>query len=137
MAAVTYYLNGNLHRVHGTPELSTADIISASVPADAQNIQEHDDLIYPEDTLFIAAWQLQDSTIVEDPAAAKVIAHNIRRQVRDSEFTPWDRKVTIPSEAVAAEAEREAIRLKHAQLQTDIDAAVDIDSLRAIVKSFI
>ncbi len=137
MAAVTYYLNGELYRIHGTSELSIADIISSSVPADAQNIQEHDDLIYPEDTLFIAAWQLQDSTIVEDPAAAKVIAHNIRRQVRDSEFTPWDRKVTIPSEAVAAEAEREAIRLKHAQLQTDIDNATDIATLRTVVKSFI
>lgn len=136
MAAVTYYINGDLCRVQGTPELSTADIISSSVPADAQNIQEHDELIYPEDTLFVTAWQLQGSTIVEDLTTAKVVAHDIRRSVRDQEFTPWDRKVTIPAESANAEAQRELIRQKYAQIQLDIDTASDMATLRSVVKTF-
>lgn len=136
MSTITYYLNGSLHLLTGCPDLSDDDMMFA-VPSDAQNIETHTELTVPEDMLFMSTWQLQGSTIVEDLTASKEIAHEIRRTIRDREFIPWDRKVTIPSEAVAAEAEREAIRLKHAQLQTDIDAATDIATLRTVVKSFI
>lgn len=138
MTAITYYLNNELYRLHSAEShLTTDDIIALAVPSDAQDIQVHEELNYPEDPLFQAAWELQGSVLVEDLAKSKTVAHNIRRQVRDTEFTPWDRKVTIPSEAVAAEAEREAIRLKHAQIQTDIDNATDIATLRTVIKSFI
>jgi hypothetical protein len=137
MTAITYYLNGELYRVHGTPELSVAEIIATAVPADAENMQQHDELVYPEDLLFQEAWELQGSVLVEELAKSKIVAHDIRREIRDQEFLPWDRKVSIPSEAVAAEAERDVIRQKYAQAQLDIDAASDITVLRGIVKSFI
>ena len=54
---------------------------------------------------------------------AKDIAHDIRRAKRAEEFAPLDIKATIPSEAVAAEAARQAIRDKYAAMQTQIDLA--------------
>jgi hypothetical protein len=54
---------------------------------------------------------------------AKDIAHDMRRAKRAEEFAPLDIKATIPSEAVAAEAARQAIRDKYAAMQAEINAA--------------
>ena len=54
---------------------------------------------------------------------AKAIGHDIRREERAKEFAPLDIKATIPSEAAAAEAARQAIREKYAVIQSAIDAA--------------
>lgn len=138
MAVITYYLDGQLYRVHGADDLvNVTDIINASVPPGAVDVQSHDSLTYPQDALFEAAWGIQESTIIEDLVKAKVIAHDIRRKVRDIEFEPWDRKATIPSEAAAAEAQRELIRQKYAQIQLGIDSAPDVHTLRTIVLGFI
>ena len=64
---------------------------------------------------------------------AKGIAHDVRRAKRTEEFAPLDIKATIPSEAAAAEEARAAIRTKYADLQTNIDAAADVDALKTIV----
>jgi len=66
---------------------------------------------------------------------AKNIAHEVRREKRSAEFAPLDVKATIPSEAVAAEAERQAIRDKYAAIQNDIDSAPAIPELKMIVES--
>jgi hypothetical protein len=66
---------------------------------------------------------------------AKTIVHDIRRAKRTSEFAPLDIKATIPSEAVAAEAARQAIRDKYAVIQTNIDSAPSIPELKLIVDS--
>lgn len=66
---------------------------------------------------------------------AKDISHAIRRTKRAEEFAPLDIKATIPSEAVAAEASRHAIREKYAVIQSNIDAATDIETLKSIVNS--
>jgi len=65
---------------------------------------------------------------------AKGIAHDVRRAKRTEEFAPLDIKATIPSEAAAAEEARAAIRTKYAVLQTNIDAAADVDALKSIVE---
>lgn len=65
---------------------------------------------------------------------AKNIAHEVRRAKRAEEFAPLDVKATIPSEAVAAEAARAVIRAKYEGVQTSIDAAADVDALKAIVE---
>ena len=62
---------------------------------------------------------------------AKNIAHDARRTVRSAEFAPLDIKATIPSEAVAAETARQAVRDKYATMQTAIDAATTTDQLKA------
>jgi hypothetical protein len=65
---------------------------------------------------------------------AKTIAHDKRRAARAAEFAPLDVKATIPSEAAAAEAARQAVRDKYATVQTQIDAAADVAALKTIVE---
>jgi hypothetical protein len=62
---------------------------------------------------------------------AKTIAHDKRREARSAEFAPLDIKATIPSEATAAEAARQAVREKYATMQTAIDAATTPDEIKA------
>ena len=62
---------------------------------------------------------------------AKNIAHDIRRVKRAEEFAPLDIKATIPSEAVTAEAERQAIRDKYAAIQENINAATNTEQLKS------
>lgn len=64
---------------------------------------------------------------------AKDIAHDMRRAKRAEEFAPLDIKATIPSEAVAAEAARQAIRDKYAVMQTEIDAANTPEEIKAVI----
>jgi hypothetical protein len=62
---------------------------------------------------------------------AKDIAHDKRREARSAEFAPLDIKATIPSEATAAEVERQAIRDKYVTMQSEIDSATTVDEIKA------
>ena len=66
---------------------------------------------------------------------AKAIAHDKRRAARAAEFAPLDIKATIPSEAAAAEAARQAVRDKYAAIQSDIDTAPGVPELTLVVQS--
>ena len=68
--------------------------------------------------------------IVIDLTKAKSIAHDARRAARAAEFAPLDIKATIPAEAAASEAARQAIRDKYAAMQTQIDAANTVDEIK-------
>ena len=68
---------------------------------------------------------------------AKTIVHDIRRAKRTAEFSPLDIKATIPSEAAAAEAARQAVRDKYATIQSDIDAAPGVPELKLIADSLV
>ena len=65
---------------------------------------------------------------------AKAITHEARRAARSAEFAPLDIKASIPSEAVAAEEARAAIRAKYADMQTAVDGAVDVAALKTIME---
>lgn len=65
---------------------------------------------------------------------AKGIAHDIRRAKRSEEFAPLDIKATIPSEAVAAEAARQAVRDKYAAMQTQINSASTPEEIKEAIK---
>ena len=71
--------------------------------------------------------------LVIDINKAKAIAHDARRAARAAEFAPLDVKATIPSEATAAEAARQAIRDKYAALQAQMDAAQTPEQLKALM----
>jgi hypothetical protein len=71
--------------------------------------------------------------IVIDINKAKAIAHDARRAARAAEFAPLDVKATIPSEAAAAEAARQAVRDKYAAMQTQMDAAQTPEQLKALM----
>lgn len=71
--------------------------------------------------------------IIVNLAKAKSIAHEARRAARASEFAPLDQKIAaqIPgTDAVAIEAERQAIRDKYAATQTAIDAAATPEAIK-------
>jgi hypothetical protein len=65
---------------------------------------------------------------------AKAITHYARRAARAQEFAPLDVKATIPSEAVAAEAARVVIRTKYAEMQTAVDGATEVATLKTIME---
>ena len=65
---------------------------------------------------------------------AKTIAHDKRRAARAEEFKPHDEIIMkqIPgADATAAEAARELIRTKYAEMQTAIDAASTVDAIKS------
>ncbi len=64
---------------------------------------------------------------------AKNIANDKRRAARSAEFAPLDIKATIPSEAAAAEAERQAIRDKYAQMQQKMNLASSVEELKKLL----
>jgi hypothetical protein len=57
----------------------------------------------------------------------------VRRAARAEEFKPFDDAIAkqIPGQAQGAEAERQKIRDKYAQMQTAIDAAATVDEIKA------
>lgn len=65
---------------------------------------------------------------------AKAIGHEMRRAARAEEFKPLDIKATIPSEAAAAEVERQAVRDKYAVIQQQIDAATTPDEIKTALE---
>lgn len=66
---------------------------------------------------------------------AKDIVHDMRRAARTAEFAPLDIKATIPSEAAAAEAARQAVREKYAAIQADIESAESLEALTQVASS--
>lgn len=129
------YPTGSLHSV------------MKDIPEDATNVQivpvdsEHfplDGTLNEEgvpnmDRMFRDAWKQEGKKCVEDVDKCKEIAHAHRRRVRDEEFKPLDRQVTIPLFAEAAEADRQKIREKHAVIQVAIDAAETPADLKEIL----
>lgn len=89
----------------------------------------------PADRTFRNAWcDCPINGVAVDVPKAKSIAHDKRRAKRAEEFAPLDIQATIPAQAQAAEAARQAIRDKYAAIQTDIDAAATPEELLAIVQ---
>ena len=68
---------------------------------------------------------------------AKAIAHDMRRAARAEEFKPYDEAIAkqIPGQMEGAEAARQAIREKYAAIQADIDAAADVDGIKAALEA--
>ena len=71
--------------------------------------------------------------ITIDINKAKEISHSKRREARAEEFKPLDIQATIPTLAEQAEAERQVVREKYAAIQAEINDAVTVDDLKAII----
>jgi len=65
---------------------------------------------------------------------AKAIGHDMRRAARAEEFKLLDVKATIPSEAAAAEAARQLVREKYADIQAKIDIAATPKEIKEALK---
>lgn len=74
--------------------------------------------------------------IVVNLDKAKAIAHEKRREARLEEFKPYDEVIMkqIPgNDMIQAEAARQAIRDKYAELQAQMDAAQSVEELKALL----
>lgn len=64
---------------------------------------------------------------------ARQIAHEMRRYAREQEFKPYDEAIAkqIPGQMDGAEAARQQIRQKYADIQIKVDAASSPEELKA------
>jgi hypothetical protein len=91
----------------------------------------------PSDRFFRNAWVMGDCCIEHDLERCKAIGHERRRAARAQEFQPHDEVIAkqIPgADAQAAEAARQAIRGKYAEMQDAIDAAITPDEIKAALE---
>lgn len=131
----------NQRIIYSNPDGTVAVIIPAEsaelalkdVPEGvAYEIVTIDDI--PTDRTFRAAWKANGAAVEVDLPQAKEIGHNMRRAKRAEEFAPHDDIIAkqIPGhDAAEAEAARQAIRDKYAEMQDAIDAATTPDEIKA------
>lgn len=75
--------------------------------------------------------------IIVNLEKARLITHDIRREVRAQEFKPYDEIIAkqIPgNDAAAAETARQEIRDRYAAIQRNIDSAPGVNELKLIVE---
>jgi hypothetical protein len=126
--------------IYPTPEGGVAVIIPAeSVELALKDVPEGvpyeivtEDAI-PSDRTFRGAWVMGDCCIDHDLDKCKEIGHSIRRTKRAEEFAPLDEVIAkqIPgNDAAAAEAARQVVRDKYAEVQDAIDEAETPDEIK-------
>lgn len=93
-----------------------------------------EDNVVPSDRTFRNAWVKDGKAVATDVPKAREIAHDKRRAKRAEEFAPLDIEATIPAKAQEAEAARQVIRDKYAQIQQDIDSAPSEVELKLIME---
>jgi len=124
--------SGGVSVIIPTGELSIEEVAAKDVPEGvAYEIVENDAI--PSDRFFRNAWVMGDCCVEHDLGKCKALGHDIRRQQRAEEFAPLDEVIAkqIPGmDAVAAEAGRQLIRDKYAQVQEQIDAAASPDEIK-------
>jgi hypothetical protein len=87
----------------------------------------------PSDRTFRNAWVIGDGCVEHDLDQCREIGHDKRRAARTEAFAPFDEIIAkqIPgADLLAAEASRQEIRDKYAQVQAAIDTASDPDAIK-------
>lgn len=111
--------------VRPSPTLTTVVIDTAQMPGSDPNTY---------DKTFRGAFRHGvGAAVVVDMPKAKLLAHDMRRAKRAKELAPLDIQATIPSQAAAAEAQRQRIRDDYVVIQTEIDRSNTDLELKAIV----
>jgi hypothetical protein len=121
--------------IYPTPEGGVAVIIpTESVDLALKDVPEGvpyeivDEAAILTDRTFRGAWVMGDCCIDHDLDKCRAIGHDIRRAKRAEEFQPFDEVIAkqIPgADAAAAEAARQVVRDRYAEVQDAIDAAAD------------
>lgn len=92
----------------------------------------------PSDRTFRDAWVIgMDGCVEHDLDQCRAIGHDKRRAARTKAFAPFDEIIAkqIPgADAAEAEAARQEIRDKYANVQLAIDAAADPDEIKAALE---
>jgi hypothetical protein len=131
--------------IYPTPDGGVAVIIPAeSVELALKDVPEGvayeivDEADIPTDRYFRNAWVMGDCCIEQDLGKCKALGHELRRQQRAKEFTPFDEVIMkqIPgADSVAAEEARQAIREKYALIQDVIDGAITPEEIKTALES--
>jgi hypothetical protein len=124
--------DGGVAVVIPSGELPIEQVLAKDVPVGAQ-AEIVDVAAVPSDRTFRNAWVKTGKAIGHDLAKAKGIAHDKRRAARAEEFAPLDVEATIPAKAAEAEAKRQVIRNKYAEMQAAMDAATSVEALKALL----
>jgi hypothetical protein len=133
----------NQRIIYPTPEGVAVIVPAESVEAALKDVPEGvayeivtiDDI--PSDRFFRGAWVMGDCCIEHDLDRCKEIGHQHRRAARAEEFQPHDELIAkqIPgADFEAAEAARQAIRDRYAEMQDAIDAAATPDEIKAALE---
>lgn len=81
----------------------------------------------PADRTFRNAWIDQGAKIDIEIQQARLVAHGIRRKMREAEMAPLDQQIIIkindPAEVASTEARRQALRDKYAVMQISVNGA--------------
>jgi len=92
----------------------------------------------PSDRTFRNAWVIgMDGCVEHNLDQCREIGHDKRRAARTEAFAPFDEIIAkqIPgADALEAEAARQEIRNKYAEVQVAIDAAADPDEIKAALE---
>lgn len=92
------------------------------------------------DEFFRDAWEIAGNGLSVNLAKAKLHCHAKRREKRESLFEPHDKKISaqIPNTDVAEiEKLRQEIRIKDAQVQSEIDSCNDLKKLKSIIETYL
>ena len=124
--------SGGVSVIIPTGELSIEEVAAKDVPAGIPyEIVTEDDI--PSDRTFRAAWVQGDCCIEHDLDKCREIGHDMRRAQRAAEFAPLDELIAkqIPgADTIEAEASRQVIRDRYADVQDAIDAAASPDEIK-------
>ena len=124
---------GGVSVIIPTGELPIEAVAAKDVPAGlAYEIVTTNEV--PSDRTFRGAWVMGDCCIDHDLDKCKAIGHDKRRAARAEEFAPHDEVIMkqIPgNDAAEAEAARQAVRDKYADIQAAINAAETPDEIKA------
>jgi hypothetical protein len=124
--------NGNIALVMPSGEIPIEQVAQKDVPAGKPYLIVDADAI-PTDRTFRGAWVMGDCCIEHDLDRCRAIGHQHRRAARAEEFAPLDALIAkqIPGvDAAEAEAARQAIRERYADVQTAIDAATTPEEIK-------
>jgi len=115
----------------GSVELALKDV-PPGVPYEIVDVAD-----IPSDRTFRNAWVIGDGCVEHDLDQCREIGHDKRRAARTEEFAPFDEIIAkqIPgADAAEAEAARQEIRDRYAEVQLAIDAAADPDEIKAALE---
>ena len=133
MTRIIYTNNeGGISIIIPTGELSIEEVATKDVPAGTPYEIVEDDAI-PSDRTFRSAWVMGDCCVEHDLDGCRQIGHDLRRAARAAEFQPHDDVIAkqIPGVSAAeAEAARQEIRDRYAEVQTAVDAATSPDEIK-------
>jgi hypothetical protein len=134
---IVYQTAAGLVVLTPTGEVPLERVLAKDVPAGAATVVVDIDEL-PEDRTFRNAWKLAGRTVAVSVEAARLIAHDKRRALRQQQLAPLDEALALKipgTDELQIESQRQALRDGYAQMQQAIDAATTPEQLKAALNA--